>query len=268
MQLSDSFDGSADAFEGDWTLLWRSLPVDARVTKATVRLTPAAAPTGTLFEEIITFDSTGGGTFGTTKATGTGFVEVDFHRRRTLAIVSGNDIRNTAISPSPSNGANLQVDMGGVYLEINAKGAIKNGTSDPPFPVPADGTLPGLTVSKFKLTKDGPPPPTDLDVASATIRSVPTNVTARLGTTPPFWTRVGEMTQSETSPDFALMLQAFLATAQVENGYYNIPLVLHSDAITRLSAEVEVEYLVEQSIGPVGVNDVALVFDVGGRAKA
>jgi hypothetical protein len=253
MQLSDFFDGSADAFEGDWTLLWRSLPANARVIKATVRLMPAAAAAGTLFEEIITLGSTNIGTFGTTKATGTDFVEVDFHKRRTLGSVTGDNVTN----------ANLQVDMGGVYLEINVKGAIKNGAGDPVFPVPADGTLPGLTVSKFKLTQTG-----NLDVSQVTIHSVPTNVTLRLGAMPPFWTRVGEMTQSETSPDFAPILQTFLATAQVENGFYTIPLALHSDAVARLSAELEVEYLVEQSTGPIGLNEVALVFDVGGRAKA
>src|SRR5439155_5846809 len=106
------------------------------------------------------------------------------------------------------------------------------------------------------------------NVTNVTIRSVATNVSARLGTTPPFWTRVGEMTQAETSPDFAPVLQAFLATAQVENGFYAVPLVLHSDAVTRLSAELDVEYLVDQFTGPIGVNEVALVFDVGGRAKA
>ncbi len=262
MQLIDAFDGSRDAFEGDRTLLWRSLPANARVTNATVRLTPAAAPAGALFEEIITFDSTGGGTFGTTKVTGSDFVELDFHHRRTLAAVAGTNIRGTA----GVAGANLQVDMGGVYLEISEKGAVKGGSSDLPFALLADGVLPGLTVSKFKLAPgtSGAMP----DVTNVTIRSVPTNVSVRLGTLPPFWTRVGEMTQEELSPDFTPVLQAFLATAQVENGYYSIPLALHSDAITRLSAEVEVEYLVEQSIGPVGVNDVVLVFDVGGRAKA
>ena len=257
MQLSDSFDGSADAFEGDRTLLLRSIPANAQVTKATIRLTPTSTTAGTLFEEIITFDSTGVGTFGTTKATGTGFVEVDFHKRRTLA----------TITSSNTSDANLQVDIGGIYLEINEKGAIKSGTDDPLFKVPANGgTLPGLTVSKFKVTQ-GSPPAGVVDISMVTIHSVPTNVTVRLGAMPPFWTRVGEMTQSELSPDFTPVLQAFLATAQVENGYYSIPLVLHSDAISRLSAEVEVEYLVEQSIGPVGVNDVVLAFDVGGRAK-
>jgi hypothetical protein len=257
MQLNDSFDGSADAFEGDRTLLWRSLPVNAQVTKATIRLTPTSTTTGTLFEEIITFDSTGVGTFGTTKATGSGFVEVDFHKRRTSGSVTGDNVTD----------ANLQVDLGGVYLEINATGAVKGGPTDSIFKVPADGRLPGLTVSKFKMTQ-GNPPAGVVDISTVTIHSVPTNVTLRLGAMAPFWTRVGEMTQSELSPDFTPVLQAFLATAQVENGYYNIPLVLHSDAVTRLSAEVEVEYLVERSIGPVDVNDVVLVFDVGGRAKA
>jgi len=254
MQLSDSFDGSADAFEGDWTLLWRSLPANARVTKATLRLTPSAALGGELFEEAITFRADGQGDLGATEVTGSSFVEVDFHRRRTLGSVTGSNVTS----------ANLQVDMGGVYFELNDKGAIN--PSDSLFTVPADGILPGLTVSKFKLTPGtagGSP-----DVTNVTIRSVPTNVTVRLGLMPPFWIRVGEITQAETSPDFAPILQTFLATAQVENGFYTVPLVLHSDAVTRLSAELDVEYLVEQSTGPIGVNEVVLVFDVGGRAKA
>jgi hypothetical protein len=264
MQLSDNFDGSTDPFEGDRTFSWRSLPVNALVTKATIRLTPAVASGGALFEEIITFNGNGQGDLGATKVTGSNFVELDFHHRRTLAAVAGTNIRGT--TTASHDGANLQVDMGGIYLEINDKGAIKGGPGDVLFAVPPDGTLPGLTVSKFKLAPgtSGAVP----NVTNVTIRSVPTNVSVRLGTMPPFWTRVGEMTQSETSPDFAPVLQAFLATAQVENGFYTIPLVLHSDAVTRLSAELEIEYLVEQSIGPVGVSDVVLVFDVGGRAKA
>jgi hypothetical protein len=262
MQLSDSFDGSADAFEGDRTLLLRSIPANARVTKAIIRLTPVSPSDGRIFEEIITFNGSGQGDLGATKVTGSNFVELDFHHRRTLATVAGTNIRAT----TAATGANLQVDIGGLYLEINDKGAIKGGPSDSLFEVPADGILPGLTVSKFKLAPGaagGAP-----DVTNVMVRSVPTNVSVQLGTMAPFWTRTGEMTQAETSPDFAPVLQVFLATAEVENGFYIVPLVLHSDAVTRLSTELEVEYLVEQLFDPSGVKEVSLVFDLGGRAKA
>jgi hypothetical protein len=262
MKLSDEFDGSDAPFEGDRTLLWRSLPANARVTKAIIRLTPVSPSNRRIFEEIITFNGNGQGDLGATKVTGSNFVELDFHHRRTLAMVAGTNIRAT----TGATGANLQVDMGGLYLEINKKGAIKGGPSDPLFELQADGILPGLTVSKFKLTPataGGAP-----NVTNVTVRSVPTNVSVRLGTMAPFWTRIGEMTQAETSPDFAPVLQVFLATAKIENGFCTIPLVLHSDAVTRLSAELEVEYLGEKLGDPSGVKEVALVFDVGGGAKA
>ena len=49
MDPSDGYDGSARAFEGERTLLLRSVPVGARVTRARITVTPVAGPTGTLF---------------------------------------------------------------------------------------------------------------------------------------------------------------------------------------------------------------------------
>jgi hypothetical protein len=66
MTLSDRYDGSADAFEGDRTIVRRSLPSNATVTKAAVKVTPAAAPGGILFEEVISLTN-GTGDLGSTK---------------------------------------------------------------------------------------------------------------------------------------------------------------------------------------------------------
>lgn len=256
MRLIDHHGGADDAFEGDRTLQWRSLPVNALVTKATLKVTPTKSADTTLFQEVISFTD-GQGDLGATKNLGSGFVEVDFHRRRTLAVATGPHLSNT----------NLQVDLGGVYVEINTKGAIRT-PGDNPFPVPADGTLPSLTVNKFKLT----PPATGStgapNVTTVTIRTVPTNLVVRLGTLPPVWTRLGEMTAAETSPDFAAILQAFLASATAENGYYVVPLVLHSDTVCRLDVDLEVEYVMRTSLQPPGLKEVVLPYDYGTVPKA
>ena len=258
MRLTDRFDGSAAPFEGDRTLEIRSLPANAKVSKATVTLTPAVARGGVSFEETIVPGGNARVSWGATRLSGTGFVEVDFHRRRTLRAVQGND----------AVGANLQVEMGGIYLQLNQAGAIKSA-SDPEFSVQNDRQLPGLTVSKFKLTRQASlgPPPGAVDLTSISVTSVPLNVTARLGNSPPFFTRVGEMSQEQVSVDFASVLQAFLAEAPVENGFYVVPLVLHSDLIARISVALAIEYVVESPVLQPGVGDPTLPFDYSGLAK-
>lgn len=251
MRLTTDYLGGETPFEGDRTLFWRSLPANARVTKASVKLTPAQSATGELFEEIITFTN-GQGDWGATKITDTDFVEVDFHKRRTLARVGTGAV-----------GANLQVDVGGgLYVEINDKGAIR-APGDTLFKVPADGKLPGLVVTKFKLTASTKP-----DISQITIRSVPTNVSVRLGNLPSFWTHLGELTGEDASPDFADVLQAFLVDAKAENGYFNVPLILHSDTIARLQLTLEIEYQIEASVMPPGLDEVQLPYDFGSLPKA
>src|SRR5262249_37482391 len=55
--------------------------------------------------------------------------------------------------------------------------------------------------------------------------------------------------------------------AKIENGFYVVPLVLHSDSIARLKVDVEVEFLVEQSALPAGLNEVTLPYDFDGLPK-
>ncbi len=254
MKLTDHYDGSNNAFEGDQTLQWRSLPANALVSKATVKVTPTKAADGTLFEEVISF-ANGQGNLGATKNPGDTFVEVDFHKRRTLAAVTGPNVAN----------ANLQVDMGGVYVEINDRGAIR-ATGDNLFQVPSGGTLPGLTVSKFRLI--APAGSATPDVSTVTIRSVPSNLTVRLGKFPPVWARLGELTAAETSPDFSVILQTFLASATPVNGFYLVPALIHSDTVCRLDVDIEVEYVVQVSLQPPGVKEVVLPYDFGTVAKS
>lgn len=267
MKLINTYHGGDDRFEGDCTLWLRSLPLGAHVTRATVTLTPVASTSGTLFEEAITF-SDGQGELGATKTAGTGFVEVDFHARRTLAFVRGSQGSNIGNVPGTETpGASLQVDMGGSYVGIANDGTFMAPDKTPwVVTLSSEATsLPGLTVNKFRLSAlpqdPANPEDTTLDVTKVTVRSVPTNVSVRLGQMAPFWTRLGELTIGETSPDFADVLSAFLAEAQIENGFYTIPLVVHSDTIARLDVTLDIDYVIEQPVLPPHLPEVTIPYN-------
>ena len=86
MRLTADFPGEAVRFEGNRTLQIQGLPEGAQIKHAAITLTPVAAPGRSLFEEVLTF--TGNvGDFGMTKVPQPGVVEVDFHARRTLAVM-------------------------------------------------------------------------------------------------------------------------------------------------------------------------------------
>ncbi len=247
MKLLDQYDGSGTPFEGDRTLLLHGLPAGVRIRHAKINLTPIDTSNGSdPFTETITFTGNRGD-WGTTKAANADWVEVDFHARRTLAGVKGSNLNN----------ATLQVDLGGAYVEINDKGALAapDGT---PFTISGnEERLPGLTVIKFKLSNTGTSP----DIQDVVIRSAPSNVNVRLGNLAPFWTRVGEITTPQDSTDFARILQAFIADQEAINGFYRLPLTIHSDTLARLSVMVEIEYLFETALLPAELSEVSLPFD-------
>jgi YVTN family beta-propeller protein len=264
MKLSNRFDGSLAPFQGDTTSLLKSIPAKAQIQRATAIVTPVDPTRGfDPFVETITFDRAQGDWGATKSLAPGGWVEVDFHGRRTLASVRGTNLINTT----------LQVDLGGAYIEINGNGAVKGPPPDGPYVIKSNSyALPSLAVTKFKLTKPVPPPPPpqpppDPDITEVAIRSIPTNVSLRLGLLPAFWTHLGDLTGPETTPDFAAVLQAFLTNAEVENGFYVVPLILHSDTIGRLTVELEIEYLVQETALPSGLSEVALPFDFGGPPK-
>lgn len=262
MKLSDTHDGSNDPFEGDKTLLWTSLPSGAKVNKARLTLTPAQVAGGTLFQETIRFQD-GQGDWNATKATGRNgnrYVEIDFHNRRTLSSVIGTDLDITTDS------THLLVDMGGVFVEISAQGAVKTPTDPSPFVLPATGgVLPSLTVSKFRFVGATGKSPT---ITSVVVQSVPSNINVRLGKMGAFWPRPGDLVGTDVSPDFADILQVFLNTAEVKNGFYVVPIVIHSDSIARLRADLEVEYIQQVGVMPDAVKEVVLPFDFGSLPNA
>ena len=261
MNLNAEFAGETIRFEGDRTLLLRQLPAGAQVQSARVTVTPQAPPGAPdrLFEEVLTFPASGPlGEWGMTRVATPGSVEVDLHARRTLAAVQGTNI---AAGSGSVAGTVLLVDLGGgVFMPIAQNGALATPDNTDPFNVPAGGVLPGLTVTKFRLQAAAATDPQSLNVSQVTVRTVPTNVSVALEGLSPFWTRLGEMTAAETSDDFAQFLQLYLNDAEVVGGFYEIPLVLHSDALARLDLAVAIEYVVHQSALPPDVGEVALPY--------
>lgn len=267
MKLSAEFPGETMPFEGDRTVMIRRLPAGAQVQSARVTVTPAAAPGGELFTERLVF-SGNQGDFRMTKVVvpsvdhpapaedEIGFVEVDFHTRRTLGSATG-----TALT-----GSELLVDLGGgVFMPIDPNGALAGQDDTVFYQVPVSGVLPGLTVNKFRLMGAATRSP---DVAQVTVRTAPSNVSLALGQLAPFWTHLGEMTSAQVSDDFADFLNLFLPDADVVDGFYEIPLVVHTDALARLSLSVEMDYVVQQSALPKGVSDVALPYAHDTTAQA
>jgi hypothetical protein len=269
MRLTADFPGESIRFEGDRTIFIDGLPDGAQIERATITLTPAAAPGRPLFEETLTF--TGNvGEFGMTKVLQPGvasgilvthpsLVEVNFHTRRTLAVVRGSNL----------SGSELLVDLGGgVFMGINEYGAVAASEDAELYQLPASGAVPSLLASKFRLlSTSGVPQPT-LNVTQVTVRTAPENVTLALAGMPPFWVHVGEMTTAVTTPNFAEFLQLYLEEAEVNNGRYHLPLIIHSDNLTRLSVGVDIEYTRQQSALPVGVNEVALPYGFDSVAQA
>ena len=257
MKLSTVYEGSGDPFEGDYTIWLRGLPLGARATRATVKLIPALSTGTTSFLETFVFNGStpdqndlNADDWGITKTAPSSFIEVDFHARRTLALVTGT-----------GGGATLQVNLGGAYFPVADDGTFTPGTQWP-ITLSADTSapLPGLTVNKFKLSQ-ATGDINNLTITKVTIRSVPTNLTVKLGQTPPFWVRVGELATAETSPDFADVLNSFLLTASKENGYYQIPIVIHSDTLARLDIELNIDYVLEQAVLPPHLPEVTFPYN-------
>ncbi|RIK44198.1 MAG: hypothetical protein DCC55_03140 [Chloroflexi bacterium] len=260
MKLREHYLGGADPFEGDRRLWLKSLPAGARVTAAKITLTPVTGPSATEpFEETFVFSPSAltdgellAADWGVTRtpSTASAVVEIDFHTRSTLAGVTGS-----------GGVANLQIDMGGVYVGIADDGTM--APNRPPLPVnlslPQQAPLPGLTTGKIRLSR-GQGNTNNLNITAIAIRSVPANVSVRLGDLPPFWTQTGELATPQTSPDFAALLNAFLTTATAENGFYAVPVVVHSDTIARLDVTLVVDLVVEQRVLPDYLPTVSLPY--------
>ena len=243
MQLDVSWDGSEIPFEGDRTVPVLVIPAGAQVLTARVSVTPvdpggSTASPDDSFVEHIRFSGIGP-RFGANIAHGSNFVEVDFRARRTLAAVTSSGLTATM---GVSNGT-LQIDPGGVYVQINSLGAIFSPNDDLFLVNNGRQALPSFVAARFKITDTTGAAP---DLSEVEVRSVPENVSLRLGDQPVFHTFLGPLTEPETSIDFATLLTEFLQTATIENGHYVVPIVIHSDTIARLQVAVTLDVLQAQ----------------------
>ncbi|MDO3379157.1 helix-hairpin-helix domain-containing protein [Geoalkalibacter halelectricus] len=247
MRLTETYSGENERFEGDLTLWLRTLPIGAVATRAVVTLTP---PPGAQ-QETISF-SNSQGELGAVKTLSANDLEIDFRARRTLATVTAR--------PGATGTASLQVDMGGAYVTVAGDGTFNSTAAawSVDFGQPNPRPLPALTVSRFKLHR---PEGRSFDLDSVSIGSVPTNLQVRLGEMAPFWVRLGELSQGETSPDFAEVLNFFLTSAETKDGFYRIPLVVHSDTLARLEVSLRIDYIIEQPILPPHLEEVDLPYD-------
>lgn len=260
MQLDVRWDGSNTPFEGDRSVPLTGIPAAAQVLSARVTVTPVdpGAATGDpddSFVERIHF-SGGGPRFGASLAHGNDFAEVDFRARRTLASVTVDDVVLVG-----THGATLQIDPGGAYVEVNDVGAIRT-PGDDLFEFLTNGTraLPSFVVARFKITNQGPNDTPD--ITAVAVRSVPENVSLRLGDQPPFHTFLGPLTETGTSADFATLLAEFLEGDTPVDGHHSVPLVIHSDSIARLDVTVSLDLLVAHQPLTAGVGEAAMEFDV------
>ncbi|MGB9366926.1 MAG: hypothetical protein WCE79_13035 [Xanthobacteraceae bacterium] len=261
MKLRDHFEGRGDPFEGDRTIAWRSLPANALVTKATLTVEPRLPPGSSAYIETLRF--AGGGAYGATvRAAAAETAEIDFHARRTPVAFTG-------LTPKTSPLPALSVDIGGnVYLSVSEDGTIPRTTGNPYKP--GSSSLPGIGASRIRLanyTNVSPNNPAALEAVTVDIATMPSNITLRFGKRLPFWFKTGDLASPTTTPDITDAVKLAIADAPVVNGFYAIPLVVHSDTLGRVAITLEVEYFGVAPLLPAGLREVVMAYDYASTAK-
>jgi hypothetical protein len=261
VKLRDQYDGRADPFEGDRTIVWRSLPENALVTKATLTLEPRLPPGNSAYIETLRF--TGGAAYGAMiRPAADGIAEIDFHARRTPVAFTGLVAQT---SPKPA----LSVDIGGnVYLSVNQNGTIPATTGV--FYDPSQSTLPGIGASRIRLENFSNVKLNDaaaLGSVTVKIASMPSNIMLRFGKRLPFWSKTGDLAVPTTTADITDAIKLAIADAPVINGYYAIPLIVHSDTLGRIAVTLTLEYFGVAPLVPAGLREVVLAYDYATIAK-
>ncbi|HEU4882001.1 MAG TPA: hypothetical protein VFT45_07150 [Longimicrobium sp.] len=257
MILADRWDGTGVPFQGDRTLRLLAVPAGARIVSARARVRPAGAdPAAPLVERLSLEPGAAPGTSAVAVAQGSA-VEVDLRGRRTLHAVEG-----TALG-----GARLAVDPGGgIFVPVAQNGTL-GGLPQDAFTLTVEGSvapLPGVAATRIRLWRDQGDPPR---VTGVRVRGAPAGLTLRVGGQPTFWAHPAELADEAVTPDFAPLLAAWLAEeGKPENGYTAVPLVLHTETLSRLEVVVEVEVLLEATLLPGGMPETTLPFDLSSLA--
>lgn len=257
MRLTDRYDGATDPFEGERTIVWSSLPQEAVVTKATITLEPIAGSSDGSFIETLPLGG-GAAAFGATLTSVTVspvYVDVDFHGRRRGVSVSGI-----------TSAASLAVDVGGgVFTTVGSNGTLPPDPAGSQFNGIANGILPGLSAARLRFINGVAKDPGAVTIG---VISQPSNVTLRFGKLPTFWSKVGEISVATTTADITDAIQRALSQATVVNGYYSIPLVIHSDTLGRLTVTIDVTYVSSAPVLRPGLREVVLPYDYATVAKS
>lgn len=266
MRVVDRFPAQG-FFKGTRTFILRSLPAQAQLTSLKLTILPIAdGEVGPGLEvlgfssgNIATEDGNPDRSTGVTRRTGIGppgWAELSFGGFRTLASVRGEHLQN----------ALLQVDVGGLFVSVDANGTIpeQNGA----FDLPSDTSdLPGLSVQRMRLVAPNDADPVPV-INGITLRAVASNLTVSLGDQPAAWAMPGELTTPVTTRELAEFAQAALAQADVENGFSVLPITLKTDTTARLAIEVEAEFHEAASGLPNGLPEMTLDYTHDGTADA
>jgi predicted flap endonuclease-1-like 5' DNA nuclease len=266
VKVSDRYLGDADPFEGDRTLTLGILPEGARVTKATVIVEPALTAKTAGFEEEFSFDAQArtlnAADWGIARSPDSpaAAVEIEFHATRTLVALTGSQTVGMIVPGTTTNGVTVAVGLGSAYIGLADDGTFMDPNKKPlpvtfPTTTPPRVSVPSISASRVKVFGK-PAASTDaLTLSALAIRTTASNVSVRLGKTAPFWTRPGPLVGAAVSPDFAEVLNIFLATATIEDGFYRVPMTLHTDTIARLNLEVQLEYVIQHAVLPAHLKD-------------
>lgn len=233
-------------FERDRRLVLRRLPVDALVQRAVLTLTPVSSDPDRQFLESLTFQDSVGD-WGATKIATSSAVEIDLHARRRLARMRGVNL----------NGAELLVDLGGGFLEVDGNGGFGGSGT---FSLSDSVMLPRIGVTGLRT----PSPLSNPDVSQLWVSSPPSNVTVAIEGGPVFFSHIGDLMEPATTPDFADLLHGMLSGLDQGHGCVLVPFVLHSDTIARLDVTLEIDYAVESTASADGVRTVAAQYAYDG----
>lgn len=263
MRITVTHNGSEEPpFQGDLPFIIRSLPVGARVQRASVKLQPLAREGGRIFEEVISF-----GTGPDDEAWGATLsedgLEVNFNARQMPVSFEYN---------GTLSGATVLVDAGaGTYMYVDQAGVLAPQVPDTMFPLTESNgiyPLPSIEMTRFRITPTTTPGSLAGNVEQVTIRSSYNNVNVRIGDLAPFWTHVGTMGNREyNTTNFAETFNLFLPEAEAENGFYIIPITVNSEAITRLQVDITLDYAMEKSLLPPELPEITMPYDYGDLPK-
>ncbi|MBO9402629.1 hypothetical protein [Shimia sp. R9_3] len=259
-------------FRGTKTLYLRSLPEGAQLSSFRLRLTPIAASNriGPAEEQISFTDPPVDGSIAgrdtsddsretaVSQVRGGGslpWAEIHLGGFRTLSRLSGAGLA----------GATLQVDLGGLFVDVAANGTVpsQNGTftlSDGEQP------LPGLTVQRLRIarTSAGAQP----IINTLWLRAVASNVTLAMGQQPAAWALPGELSAVTETTDLTTLAQAALDAAGTEGGFAVLPLHIKSDTTAQLAVEVLYEIQERRSGLPDGLRESTLEYTYDGVSEA